>query len=215
MLAATCDEAHRHGALAGIELSHTGAHGENSESRLPAAAPSQIASDFATGLVPRAMTKRDIRRVQADWARAAERSRDGRASTSSTSTARTPTCRGSSSRPHYNRRTDEYGGSLANRARFWIETLEAVRSAVGDDCAIACRVAVDRMGALGVDIEEGLEFVRMADHLVDLWDVNVGSIAEWSLDSGPSRFFAEGWQLEQHRARARGDGQADRRRRAA
>ena len=39
----------RHGALAGIELSHTGAHGENSESRLPAAAPSQIASDFATG----------------------------------------------------------------------------------------------------------------------------------------------------------------------
>ncbi len=75
VLAATCDEAHRHGALAGIELSHTGAHGENSESRLPAAAPSQIASDFATGLVPRAMTKRDIRRVQDDWALAAQRSR--------------------------------------------------------------------------------------------------------------------------------------------
>ena len=71
-----------------------------------------------------------------------------------------------------------------------------MRTAVGDDCAIACRVAVDRMGALGVDIEEGLEFVRMADHLVDLWDVTVGSIAEWSKDSGPSRFFAEGWQLD-------------------
>ncbi|MDX6572553.1 MAG: dimethylamine/trimethylamine dehydrogenase, partial [Gaiellales bacterium] len=64
VLAATCEEAHRHGALAGIELSHTGAHGENSESRLAAGAPSQIASDFAPGLVPRAMTKRDIRRVQ-------------------------------------------------------------------------------------------------------------------------------------------------------
>ena len=36
VLSATCDEAHRHGALAGIELSHTGAHGENSESRLAA-----------------------------------------------------------------------------------------------------------------------------------------------------------------------------------
>ena len=36
----------------------------------------------------------------------------------------------------------------------------------------------------------------MADHLVDLWDVTVGSIDEWSLDSGPSRFFAEGWQLD-------------------
>jgi len=78
-----------------------------------------------------------------------------------------------------------------------------VRAAVGDDCAIACRVAVDRAGALGVDLDEGLEFVALADELVDLWDVNVGSIAEWSLDSGPSRFFPEGWQLEST-ARVRG-----------
>jgi len=195
VLTATCDEAHRHGALAGIELSHTGAHGENSESRLPAAAPSQIASDFATGLVPRAMTKRDIRRVQADWAQAAERSRSAGFDIVYVYGAHTY-LPGQFLSPAYNRRTDEYGGSLANRARFWIETLEAVRAAVGDDCAIACRVAVDRMGALGVDLEEGLEFVRMADHLVDLWDVTVGSIADWALDSGPSRFFAEGWQLE-------------------
>jgi dimethylamine/trimethylamine dehydrogenase len=195
VLRATCDEAHRHGALAGIELSHTGAHGENSESRLPAAAPSQIASDFATGLVPRAMTVRDIRRVQADWARAAERSREAGFDIVYVYGAHTYLPGQFLSRA-YNRRTDAYGGSLANRARFWIETLGAVRSAVGADCAIACRVAVDGMGALGVEIEEGLEFIRMADDLVDLWDVNVGSISEWSLDSGPSRFFAEGWQLE-------------------
>jgi dimethylamine/trimethylamine dehydrogenase len=195
LLAATCDEAHRHGALAGIELSHTGAHGENSESRLPAAAPSQIASDFATGLVPRAMTRRDIRRVQADWAAAARRSRVAGFDIVYVYGAHTY-LPGQFLSPHYNRRTDEYGGSLPNRARFWLETLEAVRTAAGDDCAIACRIAVDRMGALGVDIDESLEFVRLADHLVDLWDVTVGSIAEWALDSGPSRFFAEGWQLE-------------------
>ena len=195
VLAATCDEAHRHGALAGIELSHTGAHGENSESRLAAAAPSQIASDFAPGLVPRAMTKRDIRRVQDDWVRAARQSRSAGFDIVYVYGAHTY-LPGQFLSPHYNRRRDEYGGSLANRARFWLETLELVRSAVGDDCAIACRVAVDRMGALGVDIEEGLDFVRMADHLVDLWDVTVGSIDEWSKDSGPSRFFAEGWQLD-------------------
>ena len=195
VLAATCDEAHRHGALAGIELSHTGAHGENSESRLAALAPSQIASDFAPGLVPRAMTKRDIRRVQTDWARAARQSRTAGFDIVYVYGAHTY-LPGQFLSPDYNRRTDEYGGSLENRARFWLETLEAVRTAVGDDCAIACRVAVDRMGALGVDIEEGLEFVRMADHLVDLWDVTVGSINEWSKDSGPSRFYAEGWQLD-------------------
>ena len=141
------------------------------------------------------MTKRDIRRVQADWALAAERARAAGFDIVYVYGAHTY-LPGQFLSPHYNRRSDEYGGSLANRARFWLETLEAVRGAVGDDCAIACRVAVDRMGALGVDLDEGLEFVRMADDLVDLWDVTVGSIAEWSLDSGPSRFFAEGWQLE-------------------
>jgi dimethylamine/trimethylamine dehydrogenase len=193
MLAYTVEEAHAQGALAGIELSHTGAHGENSESRLPAAAPSQIAGDFAVGVVPRAMTKRDIRRTQAEWADAARRSRSAGFDIVYVYGAHTY-LPGQFLSPHYNRRSDEYGGSLENRARFWLETLEVVRDAVGDDCAIACRIAVDRMGALGVDLDEGLEFVRLADHLVDLWDVNVGSIAEWSLDSGTSRFFAEGWQ---------------------
>src|SRR5207237_6429731 len=79
--------------------------------------------------------------------------------------------------PYYNKRADEYGGSLANRARFWLETLELVRGAVGDDCAIASRLAVDARGPNGIELEEALEFVRLADHLVDLWDVNIGSIA--------------------------------------
>src|SRR6476661_1631502 len=185
MLAVTAEQAHELGALAGIELSHTGAHGENSESRLPAAAPSQIAGDFAVGVVPRAMTRRDIRRVQDDWVTAARRSRTAGFDIVYVYGAHTY-LPGQFLSPHYNRRTDEYGGSLANRARFWLETLEVVRAAVGDDCAIACRVAVDRRGALGVDLDEGLEFVSLADHLVDLWDVTVGSIGEWSLDSGPS-----------------------------
>ncbi|MGN6380179.1 MAG: FAD-binding protein, partial [Gaiellales bacterium] len=192
----TTEAVHAHSALAGIELSHTGAHGENSESRLPSMAPSQVAGDFALGVVPKAMTRADIRRVQADWARAAEMSRDAGFDIVYVYGGHTY-LPGQFLSPYYNRRDDEYGGSLRNRARFWLETLEAVRGAVGPDCAVACRVAVSRAGAVaGVDIDEGLEFVRMADDLVDLWDVNIGSIAEWSQDSGPSRFFAEGWQLE-------------------
>ena len=195
MLARMCDESHEQGALAGIELGHTGVQAENSESRLPSAAPSQLASDFATGVVPKAMTRRDIRRLVDDWAVAARRSREAGFDIVYVYGGHTYLM-GQFLSPHYNRRTDEYGGSLANRARAWLETLEAVREAVGDDCAIACRVAVDRLDALGVDLDEGLEFVTLADHLVDLWDVNVGSISEWHKDSGPSRFYAEGWQLE-------------------
>ena len=96
----------------------------------------------------------------------------------------------------YNHRTDGYGGSFENRARFWLELLTDVREAVGKDCAIANRIAVAALGPAGVELDESLRFIAAADDLVDLWDVNVGSISEWSKDSGASRFFREGYQLE-------------------
>ncbi|MGA8681626.1 MAG: FAD-dependent oxidoreductase, partial [Acidimicrobiales bacterium] len=98
--------------------------------------------------------------------------------------------------PYYNHRDDAYGGSFANRARFWLELLEEVRAAVGDDCAIACRVAVAALGPAGVELDEGLALIEAADHLVDLWDLTIGSINDWSKDSGASRFFKEAYQLE-------------------
>src|SRR6202167_3293338 len=92
---------------------------------------------------------------------------------------------------------EKYGGSLENRARFWLETLEKVRRAVGHDCAIATRFAVDTLyGDSGVEIErDGMKFIALADPLVDLWDVDVGDIAEWGEDAGPSRFYAQGHQV--------------------
>jgi dimethylamine/trimethylamine dehydrogenase len=98
--------------------------------------------------------------------------------------------------PFYNKRSDAYGGTLKDRARFWLETLEGVRDAVGEACAVVTRIAVDALGPAGIHLEEALKFVNLADDLVDLWDVNVGSIASWSKDSGTSRYFDEGYQLE-------------------
>jgi dimethylamine/trimethylamine dehydrogenase len=192
-LALMADAVHEHGSLAGIELTHAGTHSQTADTRWPAIAPSQVASDYHPTVVPKAMELADIRRVQADWVRAARQARSvgfdivyvyGGHSYLLTQFLS----------PFYNKRTDAYGGSLENRSRMWLETLEGVREAVGDDCVIAVRIGVDLTPALEVD--EALEFVRLADHLVDLWDVNVGSIAEWSHDSGSSRFFAEGYQLE-------------------
>jgi len=57
-------------------------------------------------------------------------------------------------------------------------------------------VEIEALGPAGVELDEGTGFVVLADHLVDLWDVNVGSITDWSKDSGASRFFPEGYQLE-------------------
>jgi dimethylamine/trimethylamine dehydrogenase len=192
-LALMCERVHEHGALAGIELTHSGVHAQRPETRWVAIAPSQLGGDYHASVVPKEMELEDIRRVQADWAAAARRGAaagfdivyvyGGHSYLLSQFLS-----------PFYNKRTDAYGGSLENRARMWLETLAAVRDAVGDQCAIAVRIGVDLTPGIGV--EDALAFVRLADPLVDLWDVNVGSIVQWSHDSGASRFFEEGYQLE-------------------
>jgi dimethylamine/trimethylamine dehydrogenase len=185
------DAVHAHGALAGIELYHGGSESLNGESRNNRVAPSQIGSEWKYASLAKEMTLDDIRRVQGDFVAAARRARDvgfdivyvygahGYLMTQWLS-------------PHTNRRTDGYGGSLANRGRFQRETLEMVRDAIGADCAVAVRLAVDGREELpGIEIDEMLEFIRTIDPLVDLVDVNVGS---WPEDSGTSRYYEEGHQ---------------------
>lgn len=184
----TVDAIHAHGALAGLELFHGGAASANGSSRLPQIAPSQLASGDHPSMVPKEMTLEDIARVEHDWAEAARRARDcgfdivyvygahGYLGTQFLST-------------FTNHRRDGYGGSLANRARFWLETLEAVRAAVGTECAVATRIGVDFRGEPGITIDEALEFVALADPLVDLFDVNTGT---WPQDSATARYFPEG-----------------------
>jgi dimethylamine/trimethylamine dehydrogenase len=194
-LALMCEEAHRFDSLAGIELTHGGAHARAREARVPAVAPSQLASDYDHFVVPKTMEADDIRRVQADWVRAAKAAREAGFDIVYVYGGHSYLPLQFLS-PFYNRRTDAYGGPLENRARFWLETLELVCEAIGEECAIAVRLCVEALGPAGVELEEGLGFIRLADHLVDLWDVNVGSITDWSKDSGVSRFFPEGYQLE-------------------
>lgn len=195
-LSAMTKEIHKWDALAGVELWYGGAHAPCMETRATARGPSQYASEFETLTYCHEMDQADINRVQEFYVEAARRARDAGFDIIY--------CYGAHSylplqflSRYYNKRTDKYGGSFENRARFWIETLEKMRKAVGSDCAIATRFAVDTlMGEEGVEIErDGIKFVELADDLVDLWDVNVGDIAEWGEDAGPSRFYRQGHQL--------------------
>jgi dimethylamine/trimethylamine dehydrogenase len=189
-------KAHEHGALAGVELWHGGVYAESREARLPQLAPSQIGSDLESVVVPKQMDREDIRRAQAQWVAAAKRARSAGFDIIYVYGSHTylPTQFLS---PVYNHRSDEYGGSFENRARFWLEAIELVKEAVGDDVAIAVRIAADTLELSGVPMDDGLAFIRAADHMVDLWDVVIGSM--WGagrLDSGPSRFFDQGYQMK-------------------
>ncbi len=196
-LALMCTDVHRHGALAGIELHHGGAMSHPRASRWPAVAPSQIANAmYPDATAPKEMDTRDIRRIQHDWVSAAVRARDVGFDIVYVYGAHSFLLLQFLS-PVLNQRGDLYGGPLENRARLWLETLELVRDAVGSSCAIAARFAVEALGPWGVSTPEGLAFVQMADHLVDLWDITVGALAGIGrIDSAASRFYGEGYELE-------------------
>ena len=195
-LSAMTEHIHKHGALAGVELWYGGAHAPCMESRATPRGPSQYASEFETLTYCKEMDLQDIKEVQQFYVDAARRARDAGFDIVYVYGAHSYLPLQFLS-PYYNKRTDGYGGSLANRARFWLETLEQVRNAVGKDCAIATRFACDTLyGPGGIEVEnDGIKFVEMADPLVDLWDVDVGDIAEWGEDAGPSRFYLQGHQV--------------------
>jgi 2,4-dienoyl-CoA reductase-like NADH-dependent reductase (Old Yellow Enzyme family)/thioredoxin reductase len=72
--------------------------------------------------------------------------------------------------PAYNNRTDEYGGSLENRARFLMETARAVRKAVGPDFVVGMRVAPSQApNFLGegdiIRVVQGVEGEALTDYL--------------------------------------------------
>jgi dimethylamine/trimethylamine dehydrogenase len=188
-LALTAEAVHSRGALAGLELYHGGASSLNGESRAVRIAPSQLASELRFASLAKEMTAADIARVQRDWVAAARRGRDAGFDIIYVYGAHGYLFTQFMS-PVTNRRTDGYGGDVAGRGRLWLETLQAVRSAVGGDCAIATRICVHGADGLpGIEIDETLELVKMADDLVDLWDLTVGS---WPEDSGTSRYYPEG-----------------------
>lgn len=81
--------------------------------------------------------------------------------------------------PYFNRRTDEYGGELKNRARFLLECIDAIRSNIPEDMPLFMRLdAQDDYLDGGLTIEEVIEFCKMAKTAgVDVLDVSRGNFS--------------------------------------
>ncbi len=78
--------------------------------------------------------------------------------------------------PFYNRRRDEYGGSVGNRAKFPTEVLRAVRAKVGDDFFVMAKINTnDYLGEKGVAEKMSIESCRMlADAGLDMIETSAG-----------------------------------------
>jgi 2,4-dienoyl-CoA reductase-like NADH-dependent reductase (Old Yellow Enzyme family)/NADPH-dependent 2,4-dienoyl-CoA reductase/sulfur reductase-like enzyme len=78
--------------------------------------------------------------------------------------------------PVWNERDDEYGGSFENRLRFLIETLQAMRTAVGRDYVVGVRLKAADMLDGGMDAEEYCEVLRRLEspNLIDYVNLSGG-----------------------------------------
>lgn len=81
--------------------------------------------------------------------------------------------------PAFNKRTDEYGGSLENRARYLLECIRAIRENIPEDMPLFMRiVAHDDYLEDGLTIEEMIKFCNMAkDAGVDVLNVSRGNFS--------------------------------------
>ncbi|MCU1614593.1 MAG: oxidoreductase [Frankiales bacterium] len=80
--------------------------------------------------------------------------------------------------PYYNRRTDEYGGSLEGRFRFLREVLTAVRAAIGLDKILGLRISGDELTSFGMHVEDSIAISKLVEEsgLVDYLSVSAGSM---------------------------------------
>jgi anthraniloyl-CoA monooxygenase len=77
--------------------------------------------------------------------------------------------------PLTNTRTDEYGGSLANRMRFPLEVFDAVRAVWPDHKPMSTRISAVDWAPGGMEPEDSVEVARMLkEHDCDITDVSAG-----------------------------------------
>jgi anthraniloyl-CoA monooxygenase len=140
----------------------------------PLIAPSAL-PHYADGLVPRAMDRADMDAVRDQFV-AATRMADAAGADMIELHMAHGYLLSNFITPVANRRDDDYGGSLANRMRYPLEVLDAVRAAWPEDKPISVRIsATDWVGEAGVTGDEAVEIARaLKAHGCDIVDVSAG-----------------------------------------
>ena len=186
------------GAVAGVQLAHAGRKAsmdapwrggrplsEREGGWQPVYAPSAVAFSSHTQQ-PAAMTHTDIARVIGDFRRGAERALAAGFQLVELHGAHGYLLHEFLS-PLSNTRTDEYGGSFENRARFVLKVVDAVRDAWPSHLPLFMRLSATDWTAGGWDIEQSVALSRiLGTHGVDLVDASSGgNVAGATIPVGP------------------------------
>lgn len=161
---------HAHGVPILAQLNHNGGQASGMYSRLPVWAPSPV-PDPLFREVPKAVDAGEIAEIVAGYATVAGHCAEGGFDGVELQCSHSSIVRGFLS-PATNRRTDQYGGSLANRARLLLRIVRAVREAIGPDRALGVRLCGDELIEGGTTIDEAVDVARMVEATGDVDYIN-------------------------------------------
>lgn len=176
------------GAVAGIQIGHAGRKASaqrpwEGDDHIPTTdprswetiSPSAVAFGANLPQVPKEMTIADIERVKADFVAAARRALEAGFEWLELHFAHGYLGQSFFS-VHANQRTDDYGGDLAGRSRFLLETLAAVRAVWPDNLPLTARFGVIEFDGRDEEtLDEAIELTRQFRAAgLDMLNVSVG-----------------------------------------
>ena len=142
------------------QITHLGRRGDpTADNWLPTLAPSPVRETLHRS-IPREIDEDDIRRIVRAYGEAARRCYEG--GLDGLETHAGAHLIGQFLSPDVNRRRDQFGGSIENRARFALMVHEAIRKSVGDDFLVGMRMSIyeDRGG---LSSEDALAVVQLME----------------------------------------------------
>lgn len=191
----TADAIRRHGAVPSLELSHSGMYAgtymtdKSRQKSMNQWGPSDTVR--ADGVEVKALSKSQIREIAEAYGHAA-----GLAKRAGFEMLMIHGGHGwlinQFLSPFFNKRTDEYGGTLENRCRLAIEVLKSVREAVGPFFPVEFRMSGSELFEGGYNLDEGCRIAQLLEPYIDLLHVSAGTYQRGFGDTHPSMFKAHG-----------------------
>ncbi|GAC1422726.1 MAG: NADH:flavin oxidoreductase [Ktedonobacteraceae bacterium] len=185
---------HEHGTRIFAQINHNGMQCSSIYSRRPVLGPSSL-PDPIHREVCKELEQEEIAEIVRGYALVARHVREGGFDGAELQSSHSSLMRQFFS-PYYNRRTDNYGGSLENRMRFTLEVIQAVRAEVGRDFTMGIRLCGDELIPAGLTLDDVKEIAKRlgATGQLDFINTSIGEFHNLYIVEG-SMHTPPGYQL--------------------
>ncbi len=188
---------HKYGTKIAVQINHAGASAMSSRTGVQPVSASDIPSKTG-GEIPRPLLEEEIAEIVKKYAAAARRVQLAGFDAVEIHAGHSYLISQFLS-PLTNKRTDAFGGSPENRARFASLVMKAVRDAVGPHFPIFLRISADELLAGGNTLEDTLELLTYFEKEADLIDVSAGlnGSLQFQIDAN---YLPDGWRAYMSKA---------------